>query len=110
MLNKTHWLIQRITAIILIPITMWFFYTMLNFDDFAYSEILLFFSSKINSSLFLFAILIMIYHGKLGVQIIIEDYINSYTLQKKIVIFINLLSYILMIVSILSILSIQLNN
>ena len=62
-----------------------------------------------NISFFGLMLLIIIYHGKLGMQIIFEDYISNKLLRKNIIIIINILSYILMIISLLSLFYIQLS-
>jgi len=105
--GKLHWLIQRITAIILIPSSLWFLYQLVKLSSYNHNDVKLFFSSTINSYLFLIMIITSIFHGKLGMQTIIEDYVHSLNLRKMIINIINILSYILMAISILSILVIQ---
>ena len=105
--GKFHWLSQRLTALVLLPLIFWFIYQFIKIKDFSYEEILIFFESEINSYLFCTMMLLIIYHGKLGMQIIIEDYTSNKILRNNIIILTNIFSYILMIVSLLSIFSIQ---
>ena len=51
-------------------------------NNLSYDEILYLFKLPINSALFLLTILSMIYHGYLGMIIIVEDYIRSLSLRK----------------------------
>ena len=46
------WILQRITAAILIPLTFWFVYQCVLLSNYGYDETKAFFVSKINSSLF----------------------------------------------------------
>ena len=62
-----------------------------------------FFNSYANLLILLSSLLLMIYHGKLGMNTIIEDYISQKNLRKKILFANEYLSYILMFISIASI-------
>ena len=105
--GKLHWLLQRISAIILIPLTLWFILKFITISSYNYNEVLSFFSLPYNSLLFLIMIIVIIYHGKLGMQTIVEDYVNSLKNRSIIIFFISFLSYILMLATLVSILIIQ---
>ena len=100
----TKWIMQRITAVILIPLTFWFIYNCLLLSSYNYQETKEFFFSKINSLLYFILIISMLYHAKLGCETIIEDYVTSHKLKKITKLIVNLLTYFLMIVTSLSIL------
>ena len=104
---KSNWLAQRITAIILIPLTFWFLYFIMEIISYNHNQVLYFFKSSTNGFLFMLMLALMIYHGKLGLQIIIEDYVSNNLLQKRIIYLINFLSLILFFVSLISILTIK---
>ena len=79
---KSKWIMQRLTALILIPLTFWFVYQCIIISSFEYQEIKEFFLSKVNSLFFFILIIAMLYHAKLGNETIIEDYVTSYNLKK----------------------------
>ena len=108
--GKINWLTQRLTALLLLPLTFWFLYHFKKLSRFEYYEILIFFKSTTNSFIFCFMLLIMIYHGNLGMQTIIEDYISNKNLRNRTIIIIKILSYILMCISLLSVISIKYVN
>ena len=91
------WLLQRLTASMLIPLTFWFIYSAISLSKMEYDETLMFFQSYLNSFLFYLMMVAMLLHAKLGLQTIIDDYVTS----KKIYNFskwgINLYSYFLML-------------
>ena len=101
----TKWIIQRITALVLVPLTFWFVYNCLILASFNYDETKAFFSSKTNSSLYFILIISMLYHSKLGCETIAEDYVTSQKLKNITKLFINLLTYALMIIVSFSIFS-----
>ena len=104
------WLLQRLTASMLIPLTFWFIYSAISLSKMEYDETLMFFQSYLNSFLFYLMMVAMLLHAKLGLQTIIDDYVTS----KKIYNFskwgINLTSYILMILLTIFIIKISIFN
>ena len=102
------WLIQRITATLLIPLSFWFIYQCLSFASMNYSQLFLFFKSIINSLLFLIMMISMLIHAKLGCETIIEDYVTSKSLKDISTLLINLIVYLSMIIITLAIVKIVL--
>ena len=102
------WMIQRITAILLIPLSFWFIYHCLSFASMNYTQLFLFFKSNVNSLLFLLMMISMLIHAKLGCETIIEDYCKSKSLKDISIILINLIVYVSMIIITLSIMRIVL--
>ena len=74
---STKWVLQIVTALFLIPLTFWFIFQCISFQDYQYEEIHLFFKSYFNSFLFMGMMIIMLIHSKLGCETIIKDYVFS---------------------------------
>ena len=98
----TKWILQRLTAVILIPLTFWFVYKCILLSTYSYGDIREFFFSKVNSSIYFVLIFTMLYHAKLGCETIVEDYIKSYNLKKNSKLFISAITYLLMILTAIS--------
>jgi len=96
------WIIQRLTAVILIPLTFWFIYQCILLSNYEYDEIKTFFLSKLNASLFFILIIAMLYHAKLGNETIVEDYVTSVNLKKITKLSISALTYLSMILTTIS--------
>ena len=102
------WIVQRITAAILIPLTFWFVYNCVLFSKQNYQSLIIFFNSYLNSSLFLIMMISMLIHTILGCETIIEDYISSSKLKKIIMFTIKstfVVSIFIVLIATLSILS-----
>ena len=99
----TKWILQRATALILIPLTFWFVYQCVLISSYDYNQIRAFFFSKLNTSLYFILIIAMLYHAKLGNETIVEDYIKSNNLKKITKLSISVLIYISMILTTISI-------
>ena len=91
------WLLQRLTASILIPLTFWFIYSAISLSKMEYDETITFFRSYLNSLLFYVMMIAMLLHAKLGLQTIIDDYVTSKKISKNIKRVLNINAYILMI-------------
>ena len=102
------WLIQRITATLLIPLSFWFIYHCLSFASMNYTQLFLFFKSIINSLFFLIMMISMLIHAKLGCETIVEDYVTSNSLIDIFTLLINLIVYLSMIIISLAIVRIVL--
>ena len=71
MKNKyvSNWLLQRLTALFLIPLSFWFIYMCVSFQSLTYQEILSFFQSYINYNVDVILSALMIFGGVIGAQI-----------------------------------------
>ena len=98
----SKWIMQRLTAVILIPLTFWFVYQCVLISNYEYNQIKAFFFSKINASLFFILIMAMLYHAKLGNETIVEDYVTSVNLKRVTKLTISTLTYLFMILTAIS--------
>ena len=83
-----HWWAQRLTAVALIPLSLWFIYSLTTMLTANYDTVVLWLSNLKNSLLMLFFILILYYHALLGLQGVIEDYVESDRQRKALLLFI----------------------
>ena len=90
------WIVKRITASILIPLTFWFIYISISLSKMEYEETVIFFRSYFNSFLFYVMMISMLIHSRLGLQTILEDYVTSKKTLKISKLIIDYLTYSLM--------------
>ena len=102
----SKWILQRVTALILIPLTFWFIYQCISFQSMSYGEIIYFFQSYINSFLFLIMMTAMMIHAKLGCETIVEDYVSSNNFKVSTIWVIKLITYGAVLISVISVFSI----
>lgn len=72
-----HWWMQKITAVALIPMTVWFVSSIVQMTQADYEVVINWMNSPVNAVLMILFVATGIYHLKLGLQVIIEDYIHS---------------------------------
>tara|TARA_R110002096_G_scaffold436096_2_gene667444 strand:- start:20476 stop:20850 length:375 start_codon:yes stop_codon:yes gene_type:complete len=72
-----HWWMQKVTAVALIPLTIWFVSSVVQMTQADYEVVISWMNSPIVAVLMLLFVITGIYHLKLGLQVVIEDYIHS---------------------------------
>jgi succinate dehydrogenase / fumarate reductase membrane anchor subunit len=75
--GTSHWWMQRVTAVALIPLSFWLVtFLKLSFTA-PFQETLAWLTSPLNTLCMVAWIVAVFYHAALGVQVVIEDYIAS---------------------------------
>ena len=72
-----HWWAQRMTAVGLVPLSLWFVIALLGMNSMSYAAVTGWIASPVNASLLVLLVSVLMYHSKLGVQVVIEDYIHT---------------------------------
>jgi succinate dehydrogenase / fumarate reductase membrane anchor subunit len=73
----THFWRQRVTAVALIPLSLWFAYAALRLVGGSMIDALTFFQHPLNAVLMALFMMIVLYHMVLGLQVVIDDYVPS---------------------------------
>lgn len=74
--GTTHWWMQRVTAVALVPLSFWLIIFIQQLFHATYTEITEWLISPINFSMLLAWAFAGFYHAALGLQVVIEDYLN----------------------------------
>jgi len=73
-----HWLAQRLTAIGLVPLGLWFAIAMAACGHHGdHQQIVAWVAEPLNAILLILLVMTLVYHSMLGVQVIIEDYVHG---------------------------------
>lgn len=72
-----HWWMQRVTAIALIPLTVWIVASFVAMAGADYETARAWVASPVVAILFSLFIATGLYHLKLGLQVVIEDYVHG---------------------------------
>jgi succinate dehydrogenase / fumarate reductase membrane anchor subunit len=73
----SHWWWQRVTAIALIPLCLWFFYSMVCLIHSDHAAAAGWLNSPVNASIMLLFVLTALFHGQTGIQVVLEDYVHT---------------------------------
>ncbi|MGQ0659016.1 MAG: succinate dehydrogenase, hydrophobic membrane anchor protein [Chromatiales bacterium] len=72
-----HWWMQRLTAVALVPLSLWFVVAIVKLTGDDYPTAVTWMASPLNAALLLALIIAVFYHAQLGMQVIFEDYIHT---------------------------------
>ncbi len=102
-----HWWMQRVTAIALIGLGLWFMISLAVASDLGYGSTVAWLARPVNAVLLSSFVLTLLYHSKLGVQVVIEDYVSSSALKVGGLLFSVFVHLLLAIAGVISILRIN---
>jgi succinate dehydrogenase / fumarate reductase membrane anchor subunit len=94
-----HWKQQRITAVTLIPLSIWFLFELMRHTQADYHKVLTWVAQPWVATTLAVFLTLVTYHSALGLQVVIEDYVPNPLWQKILIIKVKILSLILAILS-----------
>lgn len=72
-----HWWMQRVSAIALVPLTVWFIAAIIAHTGADYTAFVAWMRNPITDILMGLLLIALFYHAALGLQVIVEDYVHS---------------------------------
>ena len=101
-----HWRIERVTAIALVPLTIWFVYAVLHLLGAPQAAVHQFVANPVNTVLLLATVVMTFHHMQLGLQVVMEDYIDSRAWQPVALLLNKAVALVLVLLCVVSILRI----
>jgi succinate dehydrogenase / fumarate reductase, membrane anchor subunit len=87
-----HWLMQKVSAIALIPLIIWLVLSFVQIAEDPEGYLPVFFAYPINAVMGILLITASLYHGSLGLRVVIEDYVSNKTKMHFYIMLVNFLS------------------
>ena len=103
-----HWKLQRISAIAMIPLIIWFVSSLVFSLINGYDQSINWLQSPLNATGMVLLFGTLYFHAASGLQVVVEDYVHNEGLKIMSLILIKLLSTLLGVLSILCVLKIYL--
>lgn len=72
-----HWRVQRLTALALIPLTLWFVLGLVCLPDYSFDAVHAWVAAPVSAVLLALLVVCLAWHSQLGVQVVIEDYVHG---------------------------------
>ena len=77
-MNETRkWILHRVSAIILAPLYVWLFFSLISLSTKNYSEAIYFFKNPLFAILTIIVFFVAFFHVKISLSEIFEDYIHN---------------------------------
>ena len=72
-----HWWLQRLTAVALVPLSIWFVASLLSLGSFDHATVVAWMSGSWTALLLILFVLVAAWHSQLGVRVVVEDYVHG---------------------------------
>ena len=72
-----HWWLQRLTALALVVLTLWFVWVVVRLSGASHETALIFVARPLNTVLLILTSIVSFWHAALGLQVVYEDYIAN---------------------------------
>jgi succinate dehydrogenase / fumarate reductase membrane anchor subunit len=71
-----HWKMQRLTAIANLLLVLWFMFSAMALAGSGYEQVRAWLASPVSASLMVLLVVSSFYHARLGLQVVVEDYVH----------------------------------
>lgn len=101
-----HFWVQRLTAIGMIPLVLWLCFSVASLPGMSQADIRLWLSAPFTAVMMILMIVTGLYHAKLGLQVVIEDYVGNHGVRTAGIIAVTMLCAVLAVLGVFSIMRI----
>lgn len=105
-----HWWAQRLTALALVPLVLWFVISIVGLIGADRAAMVAWVGHPINAVLLVLLLIATFYHAQLGLQVVIEDYVHSHGKKLFALIFVKFLAVLLGSLTVFSVLKLALGG
>ena len=103
--GASHFWAQRMTALALVPLAIWFVISLVSVLGADHAAVVAWIGSPVVAGLLILLIAATFYHGFLGLQVVIEDYIHGEALKLLVLVVVKGASWFLAVVGVVSVLA-----
>lgn len=76
-----HFVVQRVTAVALVPLVLWLIWFALKLMHLNYAQARALLHDPLNAVLSIACVIALFWHAQLGVQVVLEDYVHTRWLE-----------------------------
>ena len=71
-----HWMLQRLTAVSNLILVLWFVFSLATLPGTSYEVVSAWLSSPLPAIMMILLVISVFYHARLGLQVVVEDYVH----------------------------------
>ena len=101
-----HWWVQRLSAVALVPLTVWFVISMISLAGADHAAVSAWLAQPLSAVFMLLFVVATFYHLQLGVQVVIEDYLHGEAMKIICLVVLKLLSIALGVAGVFAVLKV----
>ncbi|MCC5857412.1 MAG: succinate dehydrogenase, hydrophobic membrane anchor protein [Ectothiorhodospiraceae bacterium] len=101
-----HWWVQRVTAVALVPLVVWFVFAVASLSGADYASVRAWVGQPFTTVMLVLLIAVAFHHAQLGLQVVIEDYVSAKGPQIAALILVKFLAVLMAVIGIVAVLRI----
>jgi succinate dehydrogenase / fumarate reductase membrane anchor subunit len=101
-----HWWVQRLTALALVPLCIWFAVSLLSLPSLDHVTVSAWIGQIDTALLLILLVLVATWHSQLGTRVVIEDYVHDAGLKTLSLVLLTFLHVILAVAGVLAVLKV----
>ncbi|MDN5938451.1 MAG: succinate dehydrogenase, hydrophobic membrane anchor protein [Salinisphaera sp.] len=101
-----HWWRQRLSAVALVPLSLWFAFSVASHVGDGYQAVLAWLSSPITAVALSLYLTVACYHSQLGIQVVVEDYVHHEWVKLGLLVITQFVNLLLAVAAVFALLSI----
>lgn len=101
-----HWWVERLTAVALIPLTVWFVISIIGHVGADWIEARMWIGRPLPAVLLIATIVATFHHAQLGLQVVVEDYVHRHAVKLAALLAIKGAAFLLGLLAVFSVLKI----
>ncbi len=105
-----HWWAQRLTSIALVPLSLWFIFSLVRLAGADYATVKTWLSQPLSATLAILLVAITFHHAAAGMEVIFEDYIHTKPAKLVTIIVVKFAAVVGAVICILSVLKLALGG
>lgn len=105
-----HWWTQRVSAVALVLLGLWFVASLAGLDDFGYSSVSAWVAAPFNAVLLILLVGTVVFHSFLGVEVVVEDYIAHHGWKIGVILALKFIHIVLAALGIFAVLRVALGS
>ncbi|MBK20110.1 MAG: succinate dehydrogenase, hydrophobic membrane anchor protein [Rhodospirillaceae bacterium] len=108
--SVAHWWVQRLTAVALVPMVLWFVASIAQLAGANIELVREWMSNPVTTVLLILLIVMVFHHAQLGLQVVIEDYVHTEWVKTASITAVKIMATILGLSSLIAVLKIALSG
>ncbi|MCP3870835.1 MAG: succinate dehydrogenase, hydrophobic membrane anchor protein [Gammaproteobacteria bacterium] len=104
----SHWWMQRLTSIALVPLVLWLGFGLASLSGADYATFTEWVRSPMVAVLLILTIVVSFHHGQMGLQVIVEDYVPNEPVRAAAIILVKLAAVLFSVIGVYAVLKIAL--
>lgn len=105
-----HWWMQRVTSVALAPLMLWLAFSIASVASMSYLQAVAWVRTPSVTVLLLISLAVLFYHGALGLQVVVEDYVQDHALKVVSLVLLKFVTVLLALAAILAVLRVALSG